>query len=168
MDTETKRERLIKWEDPRIAAKQGSQMRGLDYLQAITAGKIAPPPIMYLTGIIFAEVNEGEVILTMEPNESHYNPIGTVHGGIIATICDSAASCAVHTVLPLGMAYTTLELKTNYVRPVMMKTGMMHCVGTVIHSGRRVATSEARLMDMEGKLYAHAIATCMIFPINKE
>lgn len=166
MNTDIKRQRIINWEDPRIGAKQGSQMSGLDYLRAITAGEIAPPPIMYLTGIVFAEVSEGEVIMTMEPDESHYNPIGTVHGGIIATICDSAASCAVHTVLPLGMGYTTLELKTNYVRPVTIQTGMMRCVGTVIHSGRRVATSEARLMDMEGKLYAHAIATCMVFPIS--
>lgn len=166
MQQENKRERVIQWENPLPAAGQATKMSGLAYLRAITAGEIPRPPIGILTMMNFVEINEGHVIFSLEPHESHYNPIGTVHGGIIATICDSAASCAVHSTLPAGVAYTTLELKTNFVRAVTVKTGLLHCIGTVIHSGRRMATSEARLVDANNKLYAHATATCMIFPVE--
>ncbi len=90
------------------------------------------------------------------------NPIGTVHGGLAATLLDSAMACAIHTMLPAGTSYTTLEIKVNYLRPMTRETGIVYCEGKVIHVGGRVATSEGRLTDAAGKLYAHGTTTCMI------
>ena len=99
------------------------------------------------------------------PAEYHYNPIGVVHGGFAATLFDSALGCAVHTTLKPGFAYTTVELKVNYVRPLLMSTGPVEAEGKIIHVGARLATAEARVTDSTGKLYAHGSTTCMIFPV---
>ena len=99
----------------------------------------------------------------MTPGEQHYNPIGAVHGGIITTILDSVMGCAVHSTLPAGVGYTTLELKVNFVRAVTHRVGPLRCEGKVVHGGRQVATADATLTDLNGKLYAHATSTCMIF-----
>jgi uncharacterized protein (TIGR00369 family) len=101
------------------------------------------------------------------PSEFHYNPIGVVHGGFAATLLDSALGCSVHTTLKPGFAYTTIELKVNYVRPLRMTTGIVSSEGEVIHVGSRIATAEARLTDAAGKLYAHGSTTCLIFPIDE-
>jgi uncharacterized protein (TIGR00369 family) len=98
----------------------------------------------------------------MQPSEYHFNPIGSVHGGVTATILDSAMACAIHSKLPQGTAYTTLEIKVNYIRPIIIETGRLTCVGEVIHMGRRMATAEGKLYDAAGKLYAHATTTCMV------
>ncbi|MBC8075392.1 MAG: PaaI family thioesterase, partial [Chloroflexales bacterium] len=103
------------------------------------------------------------------PAEYHYNPIGSVHGGVAATLCDSAMACAIHTTLPAGVGYTTLELKVNFVRPITVQTGRVTCEGTLIHMGGRVATAEARLTDASGALYAHATTTCLVLrPTSNE
>lgn len=159
---ESIRTRTITWEDPTLAAKAGRTMSGLDYLQAMQAGTIPPSPIALLMNMSIAEVDEGRIVFSAEPEEYHYNPIGTVHGGLAATLLDSAMACAIHTTLPAGTGYTTLEIKVNYLRPMTRQTGIVYCEGKVIHVGGRVATSEGRLTDATGKLYAHGTTTCMI------
>jgi uncharacterized protein (TIGR00369 family) len=108
------------------------------------------------------EVSEGRVVFAIEPAEYHYNPLGTVHGGIAATLLDSAMGCAVQSMLPHGAGYTTLELKTNYLRAMTSRTGVVYCEGKIIHMGGRVATAEGRLTDASGKLYAHGTTTCIL------
>ena len=103
--------------------------------------------------------------MELRPDESQYNPIGSVHGGIIATVLDSVMGCAVHTKLPVGRGYTTLEIKVNYLRAVRDASGVMRAIGTVIHLGRQTAMAEARLVDEHGKLYAQSTTTCMVFDI---
>jgi len=159
---ETSRTRTITWEDPLPAAKLGQTMSGLEYLQAIRSGEVPPPPIAVLLGMWIEEVREGHVVFAFEPAEYHYNPIGTVHGGAAATLLDSALGCAVHSSLPAGTRYTTLQLNINYLRPITDKTGTLYCEGNVIQVGGRVATAEGRLTDAEGKLYAHGTTTCII------
>lgn len=160
---ETERTRTITWEDPLPGAQAGATMAGLEYLRAMQAGRLPGPPIMATLGIGMESADEGRVVFYCDPGEYHYNPIGVVHGGLAATLCDTATACAVHSTLPAGTGYTTLELKLNYVRPLTRDTGRIFCEGTVIHAGGRVATAEARLRDAQGTLYAHATSTCMIF-----
>jgi uncharacterized protein (TIGR00369 family) len=145
-----------------VGAEAGRAMGGIDYLRAMQSGELPAPPIMATLGFELEAVEEGKVVFAAEPGEFHYNPIGVVHGGLAATLCDSAMGSAVHTLLPAGAAYTTLELKVNFVRPVTRRTGRLRCEGKVIHVGSRVATAEARVVDDSGKLYAHATSTCMI------
>ena len=158
-----KRSKTVTWADPMIGAGRAREMSGLAYMQALCDGTIPLPPISRLLNMQFVAVGEGWIDVALQPDESHYNPIGSVHGGPIATVLDSATACAVHSTLPAGTGYTTLELKVNYVRAVSTETGLLTCRGVVIHRGRRVATSEAHLRDKDGKLYAHATSTCMIF-----
>jgi uncharacterized protein (TIGR00369 family) len=157
------RTRTISWEDPLVSARAGTTLSGIDYLRAIAQGKIPPPPIARLLGFDIEEVEEGRVVFTAEPGEHHYNPIGVVHGGLAATLLDSAMGCAVHSRLPQGRGYTTLEIKVNYVRAITRESGRLRAVGTVVHMGGKIATAEARLLDGEGRLCAHATTTCMLF-----
>src|SRR5258706_2056806 len=159
---ETSRTRTITWEDPSSGAKLGQTMSGLEYLRAIQTGEVPPPPIAVLMGMWIAELSEGHVVFAAEPSEYHYNPIGTVHGGLAATLLDSALACAIHSTLPVGTAYTTLEIKVNYLRPMTRETGMVFCEGNVVHRGGRIATAEGRLTDEAGKLYAHGTTTWLI------
>lgn len=158
-----RRSRTITWDDPLIGARAAQTMAGIEYLRAMARGELPGPPIAALLDLRIAEVEEGRVVFTVEPAEYHYNPIGVVHGGLACTICDSAMGCAVHSTLPAGAGYTTLELKVNLVRPLTRETGLVRCEGRTIHVGGRVATAEARLVDAAGKLYAHATTTCLIF-----
>jgi uncharacterized protein (TIGR00369 family) len=159
---ESERTRTISWQDPIQGAQLGRTMSGMDYLKAMQEGTIPPPPIAVLMNMRIAEVSEGRVVFAAEPEEYHYNPIGTVHGGLAATLLDSALACAIHSTLPVGTAYTTLEIKVNYLRPMTRETGMVFCEGNVVHRGGRIATAEGRLTDEAGKLYAHATTTCLI------
>ncbi len=161
------RSRTFTWEDPMISAKAARQMTGLKFFQAMGRGEIPPPPIMILIGSGVSEVEAGRVVFTLVPQEFHYNPIGTVHGGIISTICDSAMGCAIHTTLSLGVGYTTLELKVNFIKAVTRETGELFCEGKAIHTGGRIATAECRLTDKEGRLYAHGTTTCLILRPEK-
>ena len=157
------RTRTYEWEDPLPGAEAARGMSGLEYLLAIARGEFPRPPIMHTLGIDGAEFAEGRAVFTAVPQEFHYNPIGVVHGGLAATMCDSALGCAIHSTLSAGAGYTTLELKVNFVRPLTATTGRVRCEAKVIHVGGRVATAEARVTDEKGKLYAHATTTCMVF-----
>jgi uncharacterized protein (TIGR00369 family) len=157
------RTRTFSWEDPRELAEAGRGLSGLEYLQKIVAGELPRPPISAMMDFGLTELSEGHAVFTVEPAEYHYNPIGVVHGGLAATLLDSAMGCAVHSMLPAGAGYTTLEIKVNFIRPMTMETGCIHCEAKVIHVGGRTATAEGRVVDEEGKLYAHGTTTCIIF-----
>ncbi len=157
------RTRTITWEDPLLTAEKIRAMSGLQALRAIQSGELPPPPIAALVGMSLAEVEEGRVVFTAQPAEYHYNAVGVAHGGLAATLLDSALGCAVHSTLPAGTGYTTLEIKVNYVRPITRETGLLRCEATTIHRGGRIATSEGKVTDAEGRLYAHGTTTCMIF-----
>jgi uncharacterized protein (TIGR00369 family) len=161
-DYQEQRTHTITWDDPAPALSAARTMSGIAYLKAIQSGELPPPPISALVGMTTVEVDEGRVVFRAEPAEYHYNPLGTVHGGIAATLLDSAMGCAVQSLLPAGTGYTTLEIKVNYLRPITSATGTVTCEGKVIHMGGRTATAEARLTDTAGKLYAHGTTTCII------
>ncbi len=157
-----RRTRTVTWSDPAPALRAAQTMSGIAYLKAIQSGELPPPPIAALIGMALVEVSEGRAVFSAEPAEYHYNPLGTVHGGIAATLLDSAMGCAVQSLLPAGTGYTTLEIKVNYLRPITSATGTVTCEGTIIHLGGRIATAEARLTDATGKLYAHGTTTCLL------
>jgi uncharacterized protein (TIGR00369 family) len=157
------RTRTITWEDPRALAKAAVGLSGLEYLQKIVAGELPPPPIGALMNFRIGELSEGRAVFVVEPAEYHYNPIGVVHGGLAATLLDSAMGCAVHSTLPAGANYTTLEIKVNYIRPMSAETGVVRCEANIIHVGGRTATAEGKIVDTKGKLYAHGTTTCIIF-----
>jgi uncharacterized protein (TIGR00369 family) len=157
------RTRTVSWEDPAPGTEAARKMSGLDYLRAMMRGELPAPPMAALMGFGFVEVDEGRVVFDCVPAEYHYNPIGAVHGGFACTLFDSAMGCAVHTQLPAGAGYTTIELKVNLLRPITVETGRLLCEGETIHVGGRIATAEARLRDESGRLYGHATTTCMIF-----
>ncbi|MBS1677820.1 MAG: PaaI family thioesterase [Actinobacteria bacterium] len=139
-------------------------MAGVDYMAAVIAGELPPPPIAIVMSMAPVELAEGRVVFAGEPGEEHYNPIGVVHGGYAATILDSALGCAVHTTLPAGVGYTSLGLEIKYLRPISRDTGRVVCEGTVVHRGRRQATAEGRLTAEDtGKLLATGTSTLMIF-----
>jgi uncharacterized protein (TIGR00369 family) len=139
-------------------------MTGLELLRAIGAGDVPGAPMAELMGIEPVEADEGRVVFAAEHGAQHLNPLGVVHGGLAATLLDSAMGCAVHSTLPEGAGYTTLELKVNFTRPVTSATGRIVCEGTVVHRGARVATAEGRVVvEATGKLVAHGTTTCLIF-----
>jgi uncharacterized protein (TIGR00369 family) len=152
----------ISWQDPAELAARAGSSTGLEFLRAIVAGELPPAPIQSLIGFRLIEADEGRVVFEGDPGEQHYNPIGSVHGGVAATLLDSALGAAVHSTLPQGSAYVTLEVKFNLVRPITAETGAVRAEGRVIHRGKTVATSEAHLRDGAGKLLAHATSTCLI------
>jgi len=156
------RTRTIEWDDPVAAALRGREMSGLEYMRAMIAGELPRPPIAWTLDFELAEVEEGRAAFTLHPAEFHYNPIGMVHGGVAATLLDSAMGCAVHSLLPAGVGYTTLELKTNFLRAITRDAGPVRAEATVLHAGSRTALAEARLVDGAGKLLAHATSTCLI------
>lgn len=163
--TENNRTRTYSWHDPMETASAARQMSGLEFLQALIRGEIPAPPIAHTLGFTLAEVAEGRAVFVGEPAEYHYNPIGVVHGGLAATLLDSALGCAIQSALPRGVAYTTVELHVNLIRALTLNTGQIRCEATTIHVGRQMATAEARLTDMDGKLYAHGTTTCLVFPL---
>jgi uncharacterized protein (TIGR00369 family) len=152
----------VEWSDPAALAQAGRTMAGIDFLRAMRDGKLPPPPIMKLLGFRLAEVGEGLAVFECEPGEQHYNPIGVVHGGLAMTLLDSAMGVCIHSRMPAGSGYTTLEAKTNLVRAITDKTGRLRAIGKLVHLGSRIATAEGRLEDAGGKLYAHATTTCIV------
>ena len=141
-------------------------LTGLEQLTRIMSGDWPQPTIGGSMNFRLAEVEDGRAVFEGEPTEAYYNPLGTVHGGWAATILDSALGCSVHTKLPAGLAYTTLEIKVNYIRPMFAHTGLVRAEGAVIHFGRTTATAEAKLTDHRGKLLAHGTTSCVIFPMR--
>lgn len=156
------RSRTHHWNDPLSTAERFKMEGGLAALRAIVAGEEPQPPLMQTMNFALVEVAEGRAVFAMTPTEYHYNPIGVVHGGVAATLLDSAMGCAVNAALPVGMGFTTLEIKVNYLRPLTMATGPVRAEGTVVHLGRQIAVAEANLSDANGKVYATASATCLI------
>ncbi|MDQ3987310.1 MAG: PaaI family thioesterase [Actinomycetota bacterium] len=160
--TDANRTRTVSWDDPMIGAAAAATMSGLDYLRAIGAGDLPPPPVALLLGMDAPRVDPGHAVFTMEAGEHLYNPIGSVHGGILATLLDSALGCAVHSKLPAGVAYTTVDLTVTYLRPVTRETGRLTCEAEVVHDGRTIATARGQIVDDDGRRYATANATCLI------
>jgi uncharacterized protein (TIGR00369 family) len=138
---------------------------GMEVMQAMLAGELPYPHIAETLDFALIEVEPGKAIFQGSPQLKHYNPLGTVHGGWYATLLDSAVGCAVHTMMPVGRAYTTAELSINIVRAASHKTGPLRAIGTVIHCGRQMATAEGRIVGPDGKLYAHATTTCLVFEV---
>ncbi|MFD5635119.1 PaaI family thioesterase [Streptomyces sp. NPDC127077] len=159
------RSRTYDWEDPAVSADAVARHSGLDFLREMQAGRLPAPPISATLGMTLEEVEHGRVVFSLVPGEEHYNPIGSVHGGIYATLLDSAAGCAVQSVLPHGTGYTSLDLNVKFLRPVTVDTGRVHVVGTVLNSGRRTALAQAELFDASGRLLAHATSSCLLFPV---
>ncbi len=159
---ESDRTRTYTWDDPIETARKFATSSGMEVLHAIIDGTGPQPPIAQTMNFELVEVSEGRAVFAMTPAEYHYNPIGVVHGGVAATLLDSAMGCAVNASLPAGTAYTTLEIKVNYLRPLTMTTGPVRAEGTVVHLGRRMAVAEGRLTDADGKLYATASTTCLV------
>jgi uncharacterized protein (TIGR00369 family) len=160
------RTRTYSWSDPLATAAGVGKVSGAEMLQSMERGELPPPPIMHTLGMdSFEIVDEGRCTFTMRAQEFHYNPIGSVHGGVIATLLDSAAGCAVHSTLPVGWAYTSLDLTTKYLRPATVDSGLMRCEGTVINRGRTTALAEARLFDERSRLLAYASSSCLLFPL---
>jgi uncharacterized protein (TIGR00369 family) len=153
----------VTWTDPLVNAEAGLRMGGLAYIQAVLRGEIGRPPIAALLGMELVEAEEGRALFGLTPGEQHYNPIGVVHGGIAATILDSAMGCAVHTTLPAGWTYGTLDLSARFVRPILRDTGRILCEGTVVHRGRSTATTEGRVwVEGSGKLLAHGTGSALL------
>lgn len=140
-------------------------LTGLEIMQAMLAGELPYPHIAETLEFGLVEVEYGRAVFQGTPQLKHYNPLGSVHGGWYATLLDSALGCAVHTTMPAGLAYTTAELGLNIVRAASAKTGPLRAIGQVLHSGRQLATAEARIIGPDGRLYAHATTTCLVFPV---
>jgi uncharacterized protein (TIGR00369 family) len=138
---------------------------GLDFLRRIASGQVAQPPICHTLGFRLAEVAPGFALFTMAPEFRHYNPIGSVHGGVASTLLDSCMSCSIQTQLEQGRGYITLELKVNMVRPITESTGPIRAEGRALHVGRRAGTSEGKILDANGTLLAHGTTTCLIFDL---
>jgi uncharacterized protein (TIGR00369 family) len=138
-------------------------MSGLEYVRAIRAGELPPPPIAVVLNFAIVEAEEGRIVFEGEPGEEHYNPIGVVHGGYASTLLDSALGSAVHTTLPAGVGYTSQTLEVKYLRPITRDSGLVRCEAHVVHRGRKTATSEAKLTAASsGKLLATGTSTCLI------
>jgi len=138
-------------------------LSGLDYMRRVANGEVEGAPMVRLLGMRMTEVDPGRVVLTAEMRPEHENGLGIAHGGFAATLLDSALGCAVNTVMPAGKIFTTLEMKINFIRAVQRGTGPLTCIGTVIHAGSKTATAEGRVVDANGKLYAHGTVTCILF-----
>ena len=138
-------------------------MTGLEYMRQVMTGEVPPSGMGQLMNFKLVEVSEGRAVFTIQPDERHYNGLGIAHGGLAATLLDSATGCAINTMMPAGRIFTTLEMKINYVRPMTRETGEVRCEANVIHVGGRIATAEGRIVDRNGKLFAHGTATCMLF-----
>ena len=144
---------------------QVKHLSGLEFMRGILEGRFPPAPITAALNFELTEVEHGRAVFEGAPEFGFYNPIGSVHGGYAATLLDSCMGCAVHSALPPGQAYTTLEFKINYVRAMTAQTGRVRAEGRVIHPGSRAATAEGHIFDARGKLLAHATTTCLVFPI---
>jgi uncharacterized protein (TIGR00369 family) len=158
------RSRTFGWEDPGILNAAMGQDSGLAVMRDWLAGRLPDPPVAAALGMTLEEVEQGRVVFALVPGEEHYNPIGSVHGGIYATLLDSAAGCAVLSILPKGTRYTSLDLNVKFLRPVTVDTGKVRAVGTVLKSGRRTAFAQVELVDSADRLLAHATSSCMLFP----
>jgi uncharacterized protein (TIGR00369 family) len=144
---------------------EAKRLSGYELVKRIMEGTLPAPPIAKVLNFRLAEVEPGRAVFMGQPSIDYYNPIGSVHGGFAATLLDSCMGCAVHSTLPVGMGYTTLEIKVSFLRPLLENTGPVRAEGKIISVGKRVGTAEGRIVDGEGKLYAHGTTTCLIFAL---
>ncbi|MFJ4693017.1 PaaI family thioesterase [Streptomyces sp. NPDC088766] len=159
------RTRTYQWDDPAILAEAAGRMAGIDFLRELRAGRLPGPPVSRTMDFTLDEVEPGRAVFSLTPGEEHYNPIGSVHGGVFATLLDSAAGCAVQSTLAQGMAYTSLDLTVKFLRRITVDTGTVRAIGTVVSQGRRTALAQAQLVDGAERLLAHATSSCMLFPV---
>jgi uncharacterized protein (TIGR00369 family) len=156
------RTRVFTWSDPASMLAHAPGRTGRQLLEAMAAGEIPAPPVASMVDFATFDVVDDTVVVTMRPQEFHYNPLGTVHGGVIATLLDTVAGCAVQLTLAEGQGYTSLDLDTKFVRPVTVASGTVRAVGRVVHRGSRVAHAEATLTDERGKVLATATSSCVV------
>lgn len=156
------RTKTITWYDPLTAAEAGARLTGLEHLRAIRDGALPPPPIASHFDFRIVEAEPGDVSFTCVPDESAYNPIGLVHGGLVCTLLDSVVGCAVQSTLPAGVGYTSIELSVSYLRPVRHDSGELRARGRVVKPGRRVAFAEGDVRDAAGKIVATATGSCLV------
>jgi uncharacterized protein (TIGR00369 family) len=161
------RTRTYQWPDPQELASAGHSIAGLSFLRLLASGEIGLTPMMATLNYDFVRVDEGYVEFECNTAEFMYNPIGVVHGGVAATLLDSAAGCAIHTLLPAGIGYTTVDLSVHYLRPITTALGPIKAIGRVLNKGRRTALGEAEVRDGANRLLAHATSSCMLFPTNR-
>ena len=159
------RTRTYEWDDPAVSAAAVGHASGLEFLREVLAARLPAPPISATLDFTLDEVDEGRAVFSVTPGEEHYNPIGSMHGGVYATLLDSAAGCAVQSTLPPGMGYTSLDLSVKFLKRITVDTGRVRAIGTIISRGRQTALAEARLVDAKDRLLAHATSTCMLFPV---
>ncbi len=157
------REKMIRFFDPARTVLAARTLPGLEIVHAFMNGTLPLPPAVALIGAVVEHAERGRVVMSLVPDESHFNALGTMHGGIIATLFDTALGCSVHTTIIAGRAYTTLSIGVNYVRGVTMATGKIVAEGTVEHVGRSTALVRGTLRDADNKLLATAESTCMLF-----
>ena len=156
------RERTYSWVDPKVYTDAAQGRSGLELFQYLLEINCPPPPIAQTLGFRLVEVDKGLAVFAIQPAEFLYNPIGSVHGGVYATLLDSAAGCAVHTTLAAGVNYTSLDLAVKFLRGMSADGGEVRAIGTVTHSGRRTALGEAKMVDSKGRLLATATSSCLI------
>jgi uncharacterized protein (TIGR00369 family) len=156
------RTRTFSWSDPGEVHQNLRSLSGVEFLKRVASGELPPPPMAQLMNIRLSEVERGRVVFEGTPAEYHYNPLGVVHGGMAATLLDSALGCCVNSCLDAGDFYTTLELKVNYLRPITLDTGRLRAIATVVHIGRTTALVEGKIFDDADKVYAYASSTCLI------
>lgn len=157
------RQRTIHWRDPEATRAAALALSGLEMLRAMQAGALPPPPMLALCKVLLVEVGPGRAVFECAPDESMYNPLGTVHGGLVCTLADTAGACAVHSTLPAGVGYTSVDISVNYLRPVTVDSGPLRAVGRVVKPGRRIAVGGVEITDAAGKLVATASTTCLVF-----
>ncbi|MDT5053555.1 MAG: hypothetical protein QOF66_1921 [Mycobacterium sp.] len=157
------RSKTVTWHSPGPSTAKGLAMSGVDYLRAMVDGDLPQPPIGGLMQFEIAEVEPGRVVFTCVPDESAYNPIGAIHGGLICTLLDSVTACAIHSTLPQGKGYTSIEIKVNYLKAVRLSSGLLTATGTVVKSGSRVGFAEGVVTDGGGAVVATATSTLLIF-----
>jgi uncharacterized protein (TIGR00369 family) len=155
--------RTVNWYDPGPGVARGLSLAGIDYLKAMIAGELPPPPMATLMQFGLVDVEPGKVVLTCHPDGSVYNPNGAVHGGLVCTLLDSATGLALHSTLPAGKGYTSIEIKVNYLKPVRLGAGPLTATGTVVKSGSRVGFTEGAVADASGAVLATASSTLLVF-----
>ncbi|WP_148302189.1 PaaI family thioesterase [Tomitella biformata] len=160
------REVLVRWRDPQVGLAQLPALDGIEFLQKIVSGDLPGAPIASHLNMDLVDVTHGTVTFRGQPDESHYNPIGMVHGGFVCTLLDSALGCAAHSTLAAGTGYTSIDIKTNFLRPVTADSGPLTCTGRVVKSGRRVIFAEGEVVDKDGKTVATASSSLLVFPLE--
>jgi uncharacterized protein (TIGR00369 family) len=159
------RSKTVTWHEPGPSTAKGLSMSGLDYLRAMATGELPQPPIAGLFGFDITSADPGRVVFTCQPDESAYNPIGAVHGGVVCTLLDSVTGCAIHSTLPQGKGYTSVEIKVNYLKAVRLNSGLLTATGTVVKAGSRVGFAEGVVTDAGGAVVATATSTLLVFDL---